>query len=165
MRRRLLLLTLVAVAALTACAGSGGGAHAGSSFDATFTKLDGSQSSIAAYRGKPLVVNFYASTCGPCVQEMPALQRLHEQLGEKVAFLGLDVQETVATAQSFAAAMKVTWELGRDPDGSILSKKVHALGMPTTLLIAPDGTIVQQWLNGKADIDQLTKLIHDKGYA
>ena len=160
-----MLLTLVAIAALTACASSGGGARAGSSFDATFAKLDGSQTTIAAYRGSPLVVNFYASTCGPCVQEMPALQRLHEQLGDKVRFLGLDVQETVATAQSFAEAMKVTWDLGRDPDGSILSKKVQAKVMPSTLLLAPDGTIVKQWLNGAADIDDLTKTIHDKGYA
>jgi len=160
-----LLLTLITVSALAACSGGGSGGRAGGPFDASFTKLDGSRTTIVAYRGTPLVVNFYASTCGPCVQEMPALQRLHQQLGDKVAFLGLDVQETVATAQSFAAAMKVTWDLGRDPDGSILSKKVQAKGMPSTLLLAPDGTVVQQWLNGAADIGQLTKAIHDKGYA
>jgi thiol-disulfide isomerase/thioredoxin len=159
-----LVLSLAALA-LAACSGGGSGGRAGGPFDASFTKLDGSPTSFAAYRGTPLVVNFYASTCGPCVQEMPALQRLHQQLGDRVRFLGLDVQETVATAQSFADAMKVTWDLGRDPDGSILSTKVGAKGMPSTLLIAPDGTIVQRWLNGAVDINELTKLIHDKGYA
>ncbi len=160
----MLVLSLAALV-LVSCSRGGSGGRAGGPFDASFTKLDGTATSIAAYRGTPLVVNFYASTCRPCVQEMPALQRLHEQLGDKVRFLGLDVQETVATAQSFADAMKVTWDLGRDPDGSILSGKVGAKGMPSTLLIASDGTIVRQWLNGAVDIDELTKLIHEKGYA
>ena len=161
-----MLLTLVCVGALVSCgSGSGSGGRAGGPLDATFTKLDGGQSSFAVYRGKPVVVNFFASTCAPCVQEMPDLEQLHQQLGDKVAFLGIDVQETATAAAAFLGGpVHVTWDIGRDPDASILQQKLSGIGLPTTALLGPDGSVVKKWL-GRVDIGELTSLIHSKGYA
>jgi thiol-disulfide isomerase/thioredoxin len=157
--------SLAVVLLLLAIGCTSGGGRAGGPLDASFSKLDGSESSFASYRGRPVVVNFFSSTCVPCVTEMPALQALHQQIGTKVAFLGMDVQDTVPSATAFVATVKVTWDIGRDPDGSILTSKVGAVGMPSTVLVAPDGSIVQKWLNGVVDIGELTKVIHEKGYA
>jgi thiol-disulfide isomerase/thioredoxin len=157
------LLATVLLLLAIGCTSSSGG-RAGGPLDATFSKLDGSQSSFASYRGTPVVVNFFSSTCVPCVTEMPALQALHEQIGTKVAFLGMDVQDTVPSATAFVATVKVTWDIGRDPDGSILSKKLGGIGMPTTVVLDRDGAVVQKWL-GAVPIDQLTQLLHDKGFS
>ena len=154
---------MVLLAVMVACT-SGSGGRAGGPVDATFSKLDGSQSSFAAYRGSPVVVNFFSSTCVPCVTEMPALQKLHEQLGTKVAFLGIDVQDTVPSATAFLATVRVTWDIGRDPNGSILQEKFGGVGMPTTVVLDRDGAVVDKWL-GQVDVAQLTKLLHDKGFS
>jgi len=153
----------LAVVLLVAIGCTSGGGRAGGPLDETFAKLDGSQSSFATYRGTPVVVNFFSSTCVPCVTEMPALQALHEQLGARVAFLGMDVQDTVPSATAFVATVKVTWDIGRDPDGSILQKQFGGIGLPTTVVLDRDGTIVQKWL-GIVNIDELTQLLKDRGF-
>jgi thiol-disulfide isomerase/thioredoxin len=164
-RSRTLLLSVLVCVALVACTSAGGGSgRAGGPLDASFFKLDGTQSSFATYRGTPVVVNFFSSTCVPCVTEMPALQKLHEQIGDKVAFLGMDVQDTVPSATAFVATVKVTWDIGRDPDGSILQKQLGGVGMPTTAVLDRDGNVVQKWL-GQVDIAELTQVLKDKGFA
>lgn len=109
--------------------------------DLRFERFDGSRASFADYRGQPLVVNFWASTCTPCVREMPALQRVHTALGDDVAFLGVDVLDDEADAAAFAEDAGVTYDLARDPDGAI-SRAFEVEVLPVTALVAPDGTIV-----------------------
>lgn len=109
--------------------------------DLSFERFDGSRASFADYRGQPLVVNFWASTCTPCVREMPALQRVHTALGDDVAFLGVDVLDDEADADAFADDAGVTYELARDPDGAI-SRAFEVEILPVTALVARDGTIV-----------------------
>lgn len=109
--------------------------------DLSFERFDGSRASFADYRGQPLVVNFWASTCTPCVREMPALQRVHAALGDDVAFLGVDVLDDEADAAAFAEDAGVTYELAHDPDGAI-SRAFEVEILPVTALVAPDGIIV-----------------------
>jgi thiol-disulfide isomerase/thioredoxin len=150
-------LLLVCAGALLACSGGGG---TGTVFLGRFTGFDGAPREMAAYRGKPVVVNFFASTCTPCVREMPAFQRLHEELGDKVTFVGIDVQETVDAGRPFVEAMKITWELGRDPDGSML-KGAGGIGLPTTLVLDRDGTVVFKHL-GEVPDGKLEQQLRDK---
>ncbi len=144
---------MLAALALLGCGGGGGGAGSGKVLDAPFQRLDGAgESSFAAYRGRPAVVNFFSSTCVPCVTEMPALERLHQDLGKKVAFVGIDVQDTVEAGRSFIAAVKVTWDIGRDPLGAIPAS-LGSTGLPTTVVLDRDGRVVWTHLGSVATAD------------
>jgi thiol-disulfide isomerase/thioredoxin len=96
---------------------------------------------LADYRGRPLLLNFWASWCAPCVEEMPAFQRVARRLGERVAVLGVDVQDAPASAEPFVHALGVDYDLAIDPAATLFGR-VRAYGMPTTLFVDATGTIV-----------------------
>jgi cytochrome c biogenesis protein CcmG/thiol:disulfide interchange protein DsbE len=96
---------------------------------------------LAAYGGEPLVVNFWASWCAPCVEEMPDFQRVAADTQGDVAFLGVNVQDAPGNAQAFVDELDITYDLASDPRGAFYAQ-VQGFGMPTTLFVRPDGTIV-----------------------
>jgi thiol-disulfide isomerase/thioredoxin len=128
--------------------------------DVSWFTFDGANASIADYEGRPLVINFWASWCPPCITEMPAFEEVHQALGDEVAFLGIDVQETAAEGLAFLDTVEVTWDLGRDPDGDMVTK-LGGVGMPTTVLIDAEG-IVQYIHTGELSGDALSDLIDEK---
>lgn len=99
---------------------------------------------LAGYRGRPLVVNFWASWCGPCVEEVPAFQEV-ASAQDDVAFLGVDVADAPRAAQRFAAEAGITYDLAIDPDRA-LAGEVGVFGMPTTLFVDAEGMIVHRAL-------------------
>jgi len=101
----------------------------------------GDEVQISDYRGQPVVVNFWGSWCVPCVEEMPDLQRVHESLGDQVAFLGVNVNDAPEAATEMVARTGVTYDLVRDEDGA-LARALEVTTYPTTFLIDADGTIV-----------------------
>ena len=109
--------------------------------DITFERFDGSQGTLADYAGTPLVVNFFASWCAPCRQEMPDFEEVHQALGDDVAFLGFNVGDTREDGQRLVEETGITWDLARDPDQGILAE-FGGLAMPTTVLINADGRVV-----------------------
>ena len=147
-------IAAAALAALVACGGSGGGSASDKPVDASYERFDGTTANFAMYRGKPVVVNFFSSTCLPCRTEMPALERVHQTLGDAVTFLGLDVQDTVEGGKAFIDTVGITWELGRDPDGAVLQGLVHQVGLPTTVVLDKDGRIAFSHL-GPLDVEGL----------
>jgi thiol-disulfide isomerase/thioredoxin len=170
------LLALALALALTACGGDGAGtagtttatdtgsgtiAEVGEPVpDVSWFTFDGGSASMADYEGRPLVVNFWASWCPPCITEMPAFEEVHRSLGDEVAFLGIDVQETAEDGQAFLEDVEVTWDLGRDPDGRVV-RQMGGIGMPTTVLIDADG-IVQEIHTGELSGAELSDLIDEK---
>ena len=109
--------------------------------EATFERFTGGQGRFADYAGKPLVINFWQTTCAPCLKEMPAFERVHKTLGAKVQFLGVDVNDTLSSGKDYAHKLGVTYDLVRDPSAELLS----ALGgvvLPTTVLVGADGTVL-----------------------
>ena len=93
------------------------------------------------YRGgRPAVVNFFASWCAPCVQEMPDFENVHRQLDDAVSFIGLAERESAQDSLEIVESTGVTYDIGRDPGGDILTS-FQGLAMPTTVFIAADGTI------------------------
>jgi len=157
-RRRILLA--VAVLAVTACSGGGGSGRAGGPLDATFKRFDGTTGTLAEYRGRPVVMNFFSSTCIPCQTEMPALEQVHRTLGDQVTFLGLDVQDTAEGGEAFVKTVGITWELGRDPDAAILQGKVGGIGLPTTVVLDRQGGVAFKHL-GALDVGGLTGELRD----
>lgn len=95
---------------------------------------------IADYGGQPLVVNFWATWCTPCVEEMPDLQRVHEQVRDEVSLLGVNVRDAPSNAEPFVEELGITYDLAVDADGDYY-REMGAVGMPTTLLVAADGQI------------------------
>lgn len=116
--------------------------------------------SLAAFAGRPLVINFWASWCVPCRTEMPVLEAVHEALGDRVAFVGIDHQDDHTSAVEFIAYTGVTYESGFDPTGAVAAS-YGLYGLPTTVLVAPDGLVVAE-VAGAVTEGRLLTLVHDR---
>jgi thiol-disulfide isomerase/thioredoxin len=106
-----------------------------------FEMLDGSPGSFVTYRGRPLVVNFFASWCAPCLAELPGFERVHQDLDGRVAFLGLNLQDRPQDGRRVVEATGITYDVGRDPSGELF-RAFRGLAMPTTVFVDADGRIV-----------------------
>jgi cytochrome c biogenesis protein CcmG/thiol:disulfide interchange protein DsbE len=107
-----------------------------------------------------VVVNFFASWCPPCVKEMPDFEAVHQELGDKVAFVGIDVRDSVSAAEDLVDRTGVTYTIGRDPSGEVF-QSFDAVNMPTTFLISADGVVVDTH-PGAMPADELRKRIESK---
>lgn len=122
-------------------------------------RFDGSAFSMADYRGQPVVVNFFSSTCVPCVKEMPDFERVHRQVGDRVTFLGLDVRDTVEAGRALVKRTGVTYDIGLDPDGTLI-REFGGTVLPTTVFVLPDGTIADV-ASGRMEPEELQAAIDD----
>jgi thiol-disulfide isomerase/thioredoxin len=122
-----------------------------------FEVLGGGTATLADYRGRPVVLNLFASWCRPCVTEMPEIELVHTELGRDVAFLGLAIRDAADDVVRLVERTGVTYDIGRDTTGGI----VTGLGvtvMPTTYLLDPDGRIVATHA-GELDAGELRALV------
>lgn len=96
---------------------------------------------LAALRGRPVLINLWATWCGPCREEMPLLQTNSERHADRVQFLGVDSRDSAAQAGPFLAKVGVTYPNVVDPDGDLLAH-LRVPGLPVTLLLDADGRVV-----------------------
>lgn len=113
-----------------------------------FTVYDeaGNEVRLSDYRGKPVVVNFWASWCGPCRMEMPEFQEKHLELGGEVQFLMINMtggRETVETARDFIAGQGYTFPVLYDTEGDA-AVTYGAYALPTTYFIDAAGYAIAQ---------------------
>jgi len=114
--------------------------------------LDGREWDLADYRGRTVVVNFWATWCVPCVAEMPSLSRLRERLGRAgVEVIAVNFQENAARIEAFMKQYNVTLRVVRDHDGS-LRRAWQVNVFPTSFVIAPDQRIALRAV-GEVDWD------------
>lgn len=125
--------------------------------DERFSMLSGGFGSFADYRGKPLVINFFASNCAPCVEEMPAFEQVHQQLGQEVAFLGMNLRDQVSAASALVERTGVTYDIARDPSGE-LARTLGLVVMPSTYFVSPEGRVVDAKA-GAMDAEELSRRI------
>jgi len=129
--------------------------------EATFTTFDGEEVPLSSVKGTPTVVNFWASSCTPCLEEMPAFEEVYQELGgEDVAFLGLAVADRTDDAREMLDTTGVTYPVAQDKDASVITL-LGGLLLPTTVLLDADGNIVADHA-GELSADELRGLLADE---
>ena len=113
--------------------------------DFTFYHLDGSEAKLSDYFGKPMVLNFWSSNCGPCRSEMPDFQRAYEELGDAVNFVMVNVTDgywdTVDSASSYVAEEGFTFPVFYDTDNHA-AYTYGITGLPTTFFLSAEGNLI-----------------------
>jgi thiol-disulfide isomerase/thioredoxin len=122
---------------------------------ATFKMFDGSTTSFSALAGKPVVVNVWSWTCGPCIAEMPDLEKVHLAMGDRISFVGMNAaMDGEDKAKEFAKKTGVTYALWQDTDAKF-EIDLSIASFPATIVASADGTIV--WQTAKSlNADELT---------
>jgi len=108
----------------------------------TLRRLEGSgQVSLASLRGKPVVLNFWASWCGPCKSEAAVLERDWARYRGKVAFLGVDYHDLASAARRFVAVHRLTFPMLQDGSGSV-TDSYGISQVPETYVLDRQGRVV-----------------------
>lgn len=105
-----------------------------------FALFDGGTASFAEFEGRPLVVNFWASWCPACVNELPEFQEVHERIGDEVTFVGVANRDPREASEALADEVGLTYTLADDPAGDLF-RSLDLIAMPSTLFISPDGEV------------------------
>jgi len=109
--------------------------------DFTLKSLDGSNLRLQEYRGQVVLINFWASWCGPCRQEMPLLDRLHNRYEDTgFAVLGVNVEGEIEPAQKVVDKTRVGFPVLLDAEQKV--SEIYALeAMPSTVVVDRDGVV------------------------
>ena len=104
--------------------------------------------SLSNFKGKAIVLNFWASWCDPCKEEAPILENAWKQVqaqGKNIIFLGIDFQDSHSNAINFLQANGITYPTVLDTDGSVVTK-YHIVSLPDTIFINKQGIVVSKVL-------------------
>lgn len=112
--------------------------------------LLGGEVTPAAYRGKVVVVNFWASWCGPCRQEQPGLQRLSEEYEGRVQFIGVNFKDDPAAARAYIDEFAVTYPSVQDSTGRI-AHDFQIPWLPATVLVDAEGQLRYRLLGAQPE--------------
>ncbi len=177
--RRASAILIVASLAVWGCGSSGGGDYGGAhpNYDRALAGappplaglydqanellpggVDAYEQRIAALRGYPVVVNLWASWCGPCRFEFPHFQRAAARYGKRVAFLGIDKQDDDDAAETFLREEPVPYPSYTDPDEEIaesIDDGGASRGLPATAFYDRDGEVVYLKLGQYDDEEEL----------
>ena len=112
--------------------------------DFTLTTLEGESFTLAQMKGTPMVLNFWATWCGPCRNELPDLQAAAERYDGEVLIAGVDQGEESSVVQAFVNDLGLTFPIPMDADMDV-AETYNVKGMPTTFFVDSDGVIRHIW--------------------
>lgn len=151
MKRRIVTLALVvlagaAVSVLRPKPSRDAGVRTAGSITAISLDSLGAKGKVhfSSFAGRPLVVNYFATWCVFCIAEMPAFERVHASFGDRVAFVGIALEDTPEGARRLVEKTGVTYTVAQDPDGGSFTR-IGGRGMPTTVFIDARGTVVERF--------------------
>lgn len=110
--------------------------------DFTLSLLGGGETALSNYAGKVVFLNFWATWCGPCIQEMPSMQVLYDELSDEgLQIVAVNLQEAPSTVQAFVDEYGYTYPVLLDRRGEVgLNYSVR--GIPSTYIVARDGRLL-----------------------
>lgn len=115
----------------------------------TLPDLTGQQVSLHNYRGKVVFLNFWATWCIPCREEMPAMERLHQAFqAQGLAILAVDLKETPDKVKAFFEQHRLSFPALLDESGAVF-RDYQVMGLPTTYLISREGTLLARGVGGR----------------
>ncbi len=124
----------------------------------TLTDLDGKTVSLADLRGHPVIVNFWASWCGPCIEEFPLLQQAaSEHAAEGMVIVGIVYQDRADAARSFMSRMGARWATAMDPGGSVAAS-YGISAPPDSFFIDRNGVIAGRQIGQLSQQDMARQL-------
>lgn len=132
-------------------------------FDFTLEDLEGNQLSLEDYKGKGMVVNFWATYCPPCKKELPYFEKIYQEYGSQgVEVVAINVGEPLIAVNSFLSKNKVSFPILLDQDQQA-TEAFKIITLPVTLFINSEGEIVEK-INGEASEQMLRenvmKIVH-----
>lgn len=114
--------------------------------DFTLPLFSGGEITLSSLKGKPVVINFWASWCIPCREEAPGLERVWRAYKDKgVTFIGVDIQDKESDARAYLKEFNVTYPNGPDLKGKI-TIDYGVSGIPVTFFVNREGRIVARWV-------------------
>ncbi len=163
------LFVLLAFFSLAGCSQEPGGDNTASAIpantlggpvtDFTIKTFKGEDFTLSAHRGHTVLINFWASWCGPCRLEGPALERLYKRFGPQgVVFVGVAVDDTEKGSLRYLEEMGWTFPAG--PDSGSLADQFFVSGIPKTYIVKSDG-IISYIQSGVRDEEFLARKIEE----
>ncbi|GAP06659.1 peroxiredoxin [Anaerolinea thermolimosa] len=125
--------------------------------DFSLTGLDRRTVRLSDLKGKPVVLNFWATWCPPCREEMPLFEKYSREYRDQVTVVGVNYGEDAVTVQNFVAENKITFPIWLDPKGEI-SDLYYIDSYPSTFFIDGQGILRARHI-GQLDEDLLKKYL------
>ncbi len=109
--------------------------------DFSLDTIDGRSLRLSDFRGRAVLINFWATWCGPCRLEMPGIQAKYEEHAPDLVVLAVDFDEPLDPVKSFADELGLTFEILLDPGGEVNASRYRVRGYPSSYFIDQDGVI------------------------
>ena len=118
--------------------------------DFSMLDMDGNEVNLASFFGKPIVLNFWASWCGPCKMEMPEIQKFYDKYGQEIHFLLVSVDDSLDAAKTFISDSGYTFPVYFDTT-SVGAYTYGASSIPLTFFIDAEGNLTAYYMGAMSE--------------
>jgi thiol-disulfide isomerase/thioredoxin len=126
--------------------------------------IEGVAQTLAKYRGRMLLLEFWSTHCGPCRADAPHIVALHQQTSrDKIAFLGISADKSEDELRAFLKEFSVPWPQIREPWEGAIHRVYRVRGEPTYYLLGPQGEILDTWAVGGQAVSRVKKFLARQG--
>jgi peroxiredoxin len=129
--------------------------------DFSGTTIDGETVKLSDFQGKPVMINFWASWCGPCTAEMKNIEAIYQKYkSEDIVILGVNQGEGTNTIKGYGELWKLTFRLLRD-EGDAAARSYRVQALPTTVFVDADGRVYQVHIGGPMSIEFIQARVNE----